>query len=66
MDDLLAKANRVLLESRRLMDQHRLLRLQAAMLSKTIGSRAQSAVLVSASPEESTAGRTSPDDAMTG
>jgi hypothetical protein len=42
MNDLLATANRVLLETRRLRDQHNLLRQDAARLSKKIGATLQS------------------------
>jgi hypothetical protein len=42
MNDLLAEANRVLLETRWLRDQHNLLRASAARLSRKIGTTLQS------------------------
>jgi hypothetical protein len=43
MNDLLAEANSVLRETRRLRDQNKLLRQHAARLSKEIGAKLQSA-----------------------
>jgi len=42
MNDLLAEANRVLLETRWLRDQHDLLRMNAVRLSRKIGTTLQS------------------------